>query len=303
MEDHLPSIKQQGIELTIANAGEGSRAPSALSTRSKESAVQKSEGSAPSTPRAGVSALSRTISKETVTQSRHFLPGGSRHPWSKSFRSPKPPQKPEQAQTTANEEALVEDDENKSPPPQSSDESSSESSSESEHLGGRSQMFRRMPRFSKKLGTQRADTAGDDDDDVDDEPAFLPLNNEGAPANQDPSATLRNPPDAGEHIMARQPQKPSAHRAQSQPHSHHQRAESLGSSESSTATGGPQSQRAPGALSPRHRAELAKLSPRLQGGASDGTPSMGSSFSDLDGALNSSTASLRSGYDRILPNR
>ena len=46
-------------------------------------------------------------------------------------------------------------------------------------------------------------------------------------------------------------------------------------------------QRNPGptatALSPKQRAELAKLSPRLKKGGSDGTPSMGSSFSDLDG--------------------
>ncbi|KAF2229049.1 hypothetical protein EV356DRAFT_496582 [Viridothelium virens] len=270
-----------GIAMKRLGSG-GSRAPSALSTRSKESAVQKSDGSAPSTPRPG-GALSRTISKETVTQSRHFLPGGSRHPLSKSIRSPKPSQKPEQAQKIADDEALVEDGENKSRLPQSSDDSSSESSSESEHLGGRSQMFRRMPRFSKRLGAQKGDAAGDDDDEVDDEPAFLPLNNEGTSANQDPSATLRNPPDAGERIMVRQQQKPSTHRTHSQPQQHHhQRAESLGSSESSTAAGGPQSQRAPGPLSPRHRAELAKLSPRLQRGASDGTPSMGSSFSDLD---------------------
>ncbi|KAL9073534.1 MAG: hypothetical protein Q9157_004718 [Trypethelium eluteriae] len=271
---------------TVANAGEGSRAPSALSTRSKESAVQKSDGSAPSTPRPG------------------GMPALRSSPLTKSIRSPKPSQKPEQAQKIADDEALVEDGENKSRLPQSSDDSSSESSSESEHLGGRSQMFRRMPRFSKRLGAQKGDAAGDDDDEVDDEPAFLPLNNEGTSANQDPSATLRNPPDAGERIMVRQQQKPSTHRTHSQPQQHHhQRAESLGSSESSTAAGGPQSQRAPGPLSPRHRAELAKLSPRLQRGASDGTPSMGSSFSDLDGALNSSTTSLRSGYDRILPNR
>ena len=41
------------------------------------------------------------------------------------------------------------------------------------------------------------------------------------------------------------------------------------------------------ALSPRHRAELARLNPRRSGtqgeGSDGGTPSMGSSFSDLDG--------------------
>jgi hypothetical protein len=49
-------------------------------------------------------------------------------------------------------------------------------------------------------------------------------------------------------------------------------------------TGGP----GPGPLSPRHRAELAKLNdrragPRSRTGGSEGTPSMGSSFSDIDG--------------------
>lgn len=48
---------------------------------------------------------------------------------------------------------------------------------------------------------------------------------------------------------------------------------------SATSGGGPPS----GALSPRHRAELARLSPRRREG-SEGTPSMGSSFSDLDDA-------------------
>lgn len=44
-------------------------------------------------------------------------------------------------------------------------------------------------------------------------------------------------------------------------------------------SGGP----ATGALSPRHRAELARLSPGMKREGSEGTPSMGSSFSDLDG--------------------
>ncbi|KAL1630675.1 uroporphyrin-III C-methyltransferase [Diplodia seriata] len=44
-------------------------------------------------------------------------------------------------------------------------------------------------------------------------------------------------------------------------------------------TGGP----AAGALSPRHRAELARMSPGMKREGSEGTPSMGSSFSDLDG--------------------
>lgn len=45
-------------------------------------------------------------------------------------------------------------------------------------------------------------------------------------------------------------------------------------------TGQPQG---PGALSPKHRAELGRLSGRTSKEGSEGTPSMGSSFSDLDG--------------------
>lgn len=220
----------------------------------------------------------------------------------RSFRSPRGPPKLEHAEKTADEAVPAEEDDSKSPVLQSSDDSSSESSSESEGPGGQSQAFRRMPRFSSRIGALPGDAAGDGDDE-DDEPAFLPFSNEDAPTNQDPSATLRNPSDTGEHMSNRQP-KPNSARTQSQPQQqHHQRAESLASSGSSAAAVGTHGQRQPGPLSPRHRAELAKLSPRLQRGASDGTPSMGSSFSDLDGALNSSTTSLRSGYDRILSNR
>lgn len=52
------------------------------------------------------------------------------------------------------------------------------------------------------------------------------------------------------------------------------------------------------ALSPRHRAELARLSPGSRGrkgpDGSDGTPSMGSSFSDLDGEF------LLSSFERLI---
>ena len=197
---------------------------------------------------------------------------------------------------------LAEDDEVKSPSPESSGDGSSESSSGSESPGGRSQAFRRMPRFSNRTGALRGDAAGDAGEDDDEQPAFLPLTDTDDMNTQDSSATLRKPPDAGEQVSARQ-QKPSPLRTQSQPQQNHERVESLGSSESSTAAVGAHAQRPPGPLSPRHRAELAKLSPRQQRGGSDGTPSMGSSFSDLDGALNSSTASLRAGYDRVLSNR
>ncbi|KAF2146290.1 uncharacterized protein K452DRAFT_283565 [Aplosporella prunicola CBS 121167] len=54
-------------------------------------------------------------------------------------------------------------------------------------------------------------------------------------------------------------------------------------SQSPSTRGTPGGSGAPGPLSPRHRAELARLG-RLPGEGSEGTPSMGSSFSDLDDA-------------------
>jgi len=62
--------------------------------------------------------------------------------------------------------------------------------------------------------------------------------------------------------------------------------------------GGP-SATGPGPLSPRHRAELARLNdkrtgPRSKRDGSEGTPSMGSSFSDIDGKCGALTCAVLS---------
>jgi hypothetical protein len=174
---------------------------------------------------------------------------------------------------------------------------------------------RHRPLAIGKPRQARKDSSPEDEDEEDDEdtPLFLPFANTSANPvstpgqHQDPSATLR-----GGFGSSNRPPKPSMHRrgtserivtatsrAVTQP-------QTLTSSASSTSSGptpttatrhrhttsnptNPKVQnRPPGPLSPHQAAalEAAGLSPRRRPGkeGSDGTPSMGSSFSDLDDA-------------------
>ena len=157
---------------------------------------------------------------------------------------------------------------------------------------------------------------GEGDDDDEDSPAFLPFADNSANTarntgqHQDPSATLR-----GGFGSSNYPQRPTAHsrgtseriatapsRAVTQPQTLTSSASSASSGPTPTTanrhrhtssnpinpTNPTVQNRPPGPLSP-HRAaalEAAGLSPRRRPGkeGSDGTPSMGSSFSDLDDA-------------------
>lgn len=132
----------------------------------------------------------------------------------------------------------------------------------------------------------------DDEDDEDDSPAFLPLAQarvDDSDSNyQDPNATLRLDVDSP------QPHQQQPHRTH---HHHHHPITSATteSSASSASSGVPVNhpRRAAnhhhhntGPQSPRRTTALAQSSPRRSIGsgreASDGTPSMGSSFSDLE---------------------
>ncbi|KAI5364510.1 hypothetical protein Slin15195_G040470 [Septoria linicola] len=155
------------------------------------------------------------------------------------------------------------------------------------------------------------DDDGDDDDDESSNGGYLPF---AAASKPDPAATLRNSPrrqaaelaaqgstttsrtrprdpvrantgessqssassqpPAPEPGMQRQPsQLSSAPSSSDNPSQQHGRRASYDSSAA---------QRPAHPLSPRHRAQLASLSPRSRRDGSEGTPSMGSSFSDLD---------------------
>jgi hypothetical protein len=165
---------------------------------------------------------------------------------------------------------------------EAADSSSSDSSSDSEPA--KSRLIRRPPRFQTHKEGRKADAEEDDDEDS---PAFLPFSTSGGPqstTHTDPSATLRGDPRSISRRMT--PKKSTEVIQQSQ---------TSDSSASSTAPASrpavksPSHQQRPlGPLSPRRTIELAGRSPRGKGkpggrDGSDGTPSMGSSFSDLDG--------------------
>jgi Atg29 N-terminal domain len=146
----------------------------------------------------------------------------------------------------------------------------------------------------------------DDDDDEDDSPSFLPFASKDEPIRnpatlQDPSATLRGVLMAPTYSS----QRPISHRrstseriAITTAHSQEPMASSTSSNSSgptpTTSSQQPQAQtntqiRAATVLSPRQHAAIASLSPRYRLGTtqregSDTSPSMGSSFSDLDDA-------------------
>ncbi|RJE19738.1 hypothetical protein PHISCL_07930 [Aspergillus sclerotialis] len=152
---------------------------------------------------------------------------------------------------------------------------------------------RKTPRFKRfgKFSTQRPGLRDDEDEDDDDSPAFLPLSREPAqsphdsPA-QDLNATLR--------LDSEQPGPQRRRTSEQHPSKKSITTESSASSASSGMPGTmPESEERrrrsnfPEGLSPR-AAELARASPRRSAtsgkSASDDTPSMGSSFSDLDDA-------------------
>ena len=166
-------------------------------------------------------------------------------------------------------------------PSEAAESSSSDSSSDSE--SAQSRLIRRPPRFQPHREGRKADK---DDDDDDDAPAFLPFSTSGGPQSTqtDPSATLRGDPL---QINRRTTPKKSTEVIQ-------QSQTSDSSTSSTTLATKPvlripsHQQRPVGPLSPRRTAELAGRSPIGRGKnggreGSDGTPSMGSSFSDLDG--------------------
>lgn len=179
----------------------------------------------------------------------------------------------------------------------SSSSSSSESDSDPDNPVHRSQLFKRPPRFRQQRPRELLsyDEREDEDHGVENS-ATAPLPfarahdasasrlDDSAPPT--PSTSRRQQPTTRMSDTRReqeskfQPLDVSSSMASSASDAPGPKASDRGGP--STANPGP------GPLSPRHRAELAKLNdrrtgPRSKTGGSDGTPSMGSSFSDIDG--------------------
>ncbi|OKO97318.1 Autophagy-related protein 29 [Penicillium subrubescens] len=176
----------------------------------------------------------------------------------------------------------------RSPPLEEEDLSTSSTDSDSE-----AESTRRVPRFRKfgKYSTHRLGLQDDADEDEDDTPAFLPLSREtdqtpGDRPGEELSATLRL--DA---------ERAAAARRRMADRTGHRHPVATESSTSSMSSGAPASLtnsdsrrlgQPASALSPHRAGEAPRQSPRKSTTsgreASDGTPSMGSSFSDLDDA-------------------
>lgn len=175
-------------------------------------------------------------------------------------------------------------------PPLEQDISPASSSSSSSSDSGAEETTRRGPPFARfgRFSVHRGSNSIDEDEE--DSPAFLPLTTHHKSsiqeAGHDPSATLRQEPELPGHphagsadttipLIKTSATEFSASSGSSEP------ASSAASNERPRPTGHP--------INPdrRRTAELARLSPRRRAAGregSDGTPSMGSSFSDLDGA-------------------
>ncbi|CCF43347.1 hypothetical protein CH063_13070 [Colletotrichum higginsianum] len=282
-ERHTAQLRAQVRKATAAAKGSSAPSPnaaaephghlrtvSALSIR-RDSPLPRTDTSTPATPI--TSSLRPNISRHgsagTIT---HNAGGGG----GSSSRQSKPA-----TSRTSNEtqrrrlSSLPIQTTPRSPEPTSpgADELSSPTSSDDESSPAQSRIIRRPPRFQQRDG---AGDLGDEDEDA--EPAFLQYKPQSTNTSaQDLGSTLRGDP----RNVRRTPKgKDKIH--------HSETSDSSTSSPALVSRGPSMGERRPlGPLSPRRPAELAGKSPSRKGysrDGSDGTPSMGSSFSDLDDA-------------------
>ena len=266
----------------------GGRAPSALSIR-RDSPLPRTDGSGPGTPLKASLAIRPLASRNSSANTAII---GPNQPGSKGLATnPKAGESnrrrvgslPISAVASGGADSSMApddaDNETLSPGPASSADDDSDSSDSPVE----SRIIRRPPRFQPQDG---AGSFADDDDEA--EAAFLPFTAQPSSA-ADLGATLRGDP----REFARRLGKG----AKDKPTQHSQTSDSSASSAAIVSKPGTEDRRGGGLgpLSPRRTAELAGRSPGGKGkgysrDGSDGTPSMGSSFSDLDGMLMSPLA-------------
>ena len=237
-------------------------------SRTHISPLQGTEDTKPlPTPRSQHPGISRTPSTATVTQSHTFATGP--RPPSQAYSTTAQNSKRQVDITTYVDESAVSND--------GTSESETESQTSYRQLPRRSVSTKKPP-----LGTLSSDGDADDDDDEDGE-GFLPFAARPDDDDEDnePTATLVSP--------SHQRTSTAAHTR-----SGHYNTEPQDSSASSTTSSQPRAATnparnhtnvsSPDTLSPQQRAQLSRLSPRYRNvvSGSEGSPSMGSSFSDLD---------------------
>lgn len=284
----------------------GSVVPKRLSLHARDSPPVMSEGSTPSTPAKSRTSLPlRTTSGGIGAQLRSGL-NTSRPMSRQTSKESVPPSQNQSRRGSVQHQASRSPAQAKIPSPESSE---SEDDMTRSRMAARrpnpSSVSRRVTRQRRSHEPQDASGADDEDADDDDAPAFVPLSPDAqeraSPIHQqDPSATLRGG-FGGTHTN----QQPITHRRttseriapvmgqlQQQPTLQSSVSSASSGAQASTTIETQQSDAMPdqgalrtrrqGPLSPRQQAALAAagLSPRNRG--SDTSPSMGSSFSDLD---------------------
>ncbi|KAK6856823.1 hypothetical protein PG990_011341 [Apiospora arundinis] len=252
------------------------RAPSSLSIR-RDSPLPRNDASVPGTPMRATPRppSTRTSSSNTAVYNARNL-GGSGKGTARQLGADNPARK---RLSSLPMTASIDDEPEPDPPSPGPAETSSADSSSSESSPAQSRIIRRPPRFQSNDGPSFAD------DEEDDEPAFLPYRKQAdasSSGNNDLTATLKGDPATD----LRNRRLPKAHH-----HRIHQSQTSDSSAGSATpgVKGSSADKTKPsGPLSPRRTMELAGRSPSGKGKGysrdSDETPSMGSSFSDLDDA-------------------
>jgi len=140
----------------------------------------------------------------------------------------------------------------------------------------RSQLLKRPPRFGQKQKTALARVEDDDGSDDDGALPFAATRTQGAADG----GSLKRPTQTA----ASSATKPTTSRGKTQANSPYAAAP-IESSTSSASEFAQSKDKKPGPISPHRRAELGRLNPggKREGSEGGGTPSMGSSFSDLDG--------------------
>ncbi|KAI8313685.1 Autophagy-related protein 29 [Colletotrichum sp. SAR11_59] len=301
-ERHTAQLRAQVRKATAAAKGSAAPSPipgaephshqrtiSALSIR-RDSPLPRNDASTPATPITTSLRpnLSRNGSAGTITRN---LGGGGGE--GTSTARPGATTKPSTTSRPSNDgqqqrrrlSSLPIQSTPRSPEPASPpDESSSPASSDDESSPAQSRIIRRPPRFQQ----QRDGGVNLDDEDEDDaEPAFLqykPQSASNASSAQDMGSTLR-----GDPRNARRTPKGKERIHHSETSDSSTSSPALISRSSATSDHRRPAAGGGGPLSPRRAAELSGKSPSSKGkgysrDGSDGTPSMGSSFSDLDDA-------------------
>ena len=255
----------------------GSRVPSSLSNRPGERKVSHGEDGRGS--RGGVRGvpLSRNPSTTTVTQSRNVSSGIARSPIEAqtSFAQRRQSKEARRSLEASPKQGRPSLEKAASPSAIASDSSSSSSESEAPHPMVRSRAFARRPRYSgPKVPSNPLSDADEEDEDS---PPFLPFSTarpKTPPQIVDPGATVRISP---KRLPSLRSTAGASSKSKLDPKSVKQAIHSSSSSAQSQPPSRDRAVQSPlSTLSPKQR--------RAAKEASDGTPSMGSSFSDLDDA-------------------